>query len=100
MRGIVWGKTIERSQDKLEKIIGDYIMMGYKVLEARTTKHHTAILFDNGDYWQAIRATESSALGQRCNVSYIDHELEEYITIIESIKAGTTVMPFHGTTYF
>lgn len=100
MRGIVWGKTIERSQDKLKEIVDDYIKMGYKVLETRTTKHHTAILFDNGDYWQAIQATESSARGRRCNVSYIDHELEKYITIIEQIKACTTVMPFHGIIYF
>ena len=99
MRGIVWGKTIERSQDKLEKIIGDYIAMGYKVLEVRTTKHHTAILFDNGDYWQAIQATDNSR-GQRCNVSYIDHELEKYISIISIIKHCTTAMPFHGITYF
>lgn len=100
MRGIVWGKTIEKSQDKLEKIIGDYIVMGYKVLEARITKRHIAILFDNGDYWQAIQATESSARGRRCNISYIDHELKEYITIIEQIKTCTTPMPFHGIAYF
>jgi hypothetical protein len=100
MRGIVWGKTIERGREKLEEIVDDYIVMGHKILEKRVTKHHTAILFDNGDYWQAVRTTESSARGQRCNVSYIDHELEKYISIIESIKAGTTVMPFNGITYF
>lgn len=100
MRGIVWGKTIERSQDKLEKIISDYIIMGYKVLEAKTTKYHTAILFDNGDYWQAIQATESSVRGRRCNISYIDNELEKYISTIEQIKTCTTLMPFHGITYF
>ena len=99
MRGIVWGKTIERSQEKLKKIVDDYIKMGYKVLETRTTKHHTAILFDNGDYWQAIQATESSK-GQRCNVSYIDHELEKYISTIALIKHCTNAMPFNGITYF
>ena len=100
MRGIVWGKTIERSREKLEKIVDDYIKMGHKILEKRATKHHTTILFDNGDYWQAIRATESSGLGRRCNISYIDHELTKYITTIEQIKACTTTMPYHGFTYF
>ena len=100
MRGIVWGITIERSQEKLEKIVDDYIKMGHKILEKRVTKHHMAILFDNGDYWQAIRATKSSGLGRRCNISYIDHELKEYITIIEQIKACTTLMPYNGITYF
>ena len=99
MIGIVWGKTIERSQEKLKKIVDDYIKMGYKVLETRTTKHHTAILFDNGDYWKAIQATDNSR-GQRCNISYIDHELEKYIAIIEQIKACTRVMPYNGITYF
>lgn len=100
MRGIVWGKTIERSQEKLENIVDNYIIMGHKILEKRATKRHIAILFDNGDYWQAIQATESSARGRRCNISYIDHELKEYITIIEQIKACTTTMPYYGFAYF
>jgi hypothetical protein len=100
MIGIVWGKTIERSQEKLEKIVYDYTIMGHKILEKRATKHHITILFDNGDYWQAIRATESSALGQRCNISYVDHELKEYVTIIEQIKACTRAMPYNGFAYF
>jgi hypothetical protein len=99
MRGIVWGKTIERSQEKLEEIVEDYITMGHKVLEKSVTKHHTAILFDNGDYWKAIQAIDNSK-GQRCNVSYIDHELEKYISIISIIKACTTLMPFNGFAYF
>lgn len=99
MKGIVWGKTIERGQEKLEKIVDDYIIMGHKILEKRTTKHHTAILFDNGDYWQAVQATDNSK-GQRCNVSYIDHELEQLIDTIAIIKHCTNAMPYHGFTYF
>lgn len=100
MKGIVWGKTAERSQEKLQEIIDDYITMGHKVLEKSVTRHHTAILFDNGDYWQAIQATESSTRGQRCNISYIDHELEKYVSTIEHIKVCTATLPFNGITYF
>jgi hypothetical protein len=99
MKGIVWGKTIEKGREKLEEIVDDYIAMGHKILEKRVTKHHTAILFDNGDYWQAIQAIENSK-GQRCNISYIDHELEKYISIISIIEHCTTAGPFNGITYF
>lgn len=99
MKGIVWGKTTERSKEKLKTIIDKYLQIGYKIVEQKNTKHHTAILFDNGDYWQAIQATES-ARGHRCNVSYIDHELEKYITIISIIEHCTTAMPYNGITYF
>lgn len=99
MRGIVWGKTIKRGREKLEEIVDDYIAIGHKILEKRATKHHTAILFDNGDYWQAVQAVENSK-GQRCNISYIDHELEKYISIISIIEHCTTAMPFNGITYF
>lgn len=99
MKGIVWGKTLDRANEKLAEIVEEYLQMRHKIIEKTVTKHHTAILFDNGDYWKAIQAVDNSR-GQRCNVSYIDHELEKYITIISIIKHCTTAMPYNGITYF
>lgn len=100
MKGIVWGKTLERACDKLNNIAENYIILGYKITKERITKTQKSILFDNGDYWLAIYATESSARGRRCNVSYVDHELKRYITIIEQIRACTRSMPYNGVTIF
>lgn len=99
MKGIVWGKTLDRANEKLAEIVEKYLQMRHKIIEQKNTKHHTAILFDNGDYWQAIRASDN-ARGHKCNVSYIDHELEKYITIIDIIEHCTTAMPYHGINYF
>ena len=99
MKGIVWGKTLDRANEKLAEIVEKYLKMRYKIIEQRNTNHHTSILFDNGDYWQAIQAVDNSR-GQRCNVSYIDHRLEKYIDIISIIEHCTTAMPYNGIIYF
>ena len=92
MRGIVYGKTFERAKCQLEKIIEDYKKMGIEpenIYKIRKSINNFSVEFPNGDYWIAVRASESSR-GRACNIAYIDREIEPDIiscVIMPTIKS-------------
>lgn len=101
MKGIVWAVTIEKANEKLEEIIEEYAKIRINSVKrvVNLSTHISTVTFDNGDYWQAVQATEQGK-GQRCNISYIDRQLEKYVTTIKIIKQCTTAMPYNAINYF
>lgn len=98
MRGIVWGKNIQRAIPVLKRIKDAYLLIGEEVIfESKTSTHH-AITFSNGDYWEAIGAYENRR-GKRANVSYVDAYIDPRI-MDEVIKPATVALPYHAINYF
>ena len=80
MRGIVWGLDRPTCGGKLDTLITEY-----------------EVIFENGDIWRAVVATESSR-GRKCNISLVDSRIPyEYMPIIE---CSTTCPPFHAISYY
>lgn len=100
MKGIVWGLTFERANEKLTEITERYLQMEYHIIEKTVAKNRISVVFNNGDYWQAV-AARTHDKKERCNISYIDKQLEKYVSDVSIIiKHCTTAMPFNGVTYF
>ena len=89
MRGIVYGKTFERAEIQLQKIIDDYKKIGIEPQSIHNIKNNYSVGFPNGDYWIAVGASENSR-GRACNIAYIDLEIEPDIIsciIMPTIKS-------------
>jgi hypothetical protein len=100
MKGIVWGLTFERANEKLTEIVEKYLQMEYHIIEKTVAKNQVSVVFNNGDSWQAVAARQHDKR-ERCNISYIDKQLEKYVSdVFIIIKQCTTAMPFNGVTYF
>lgn len=99
MIGIVWGKTKTRADNQLTQIIENYNWKGIKPVKIRNSKNtFNSVEFDNGDVWKAVSAIES-ARGNKCNVSYIDKEID--IEIIQTIiNPSTCCQPFQAFKFF
>lgn len=92
IKGIVWGKTLERALLKLEKIKSDYTHANIEVIKEQKNQWSHFILFSNGDEWYAVSAAENQR-GRRCNVSFIDDMIDtELVNTI--IKPITKMPPF------
>ena len=98
MKGIVWGSTIERAERQLQQIIENYRIIGYTIDTYRKGKTQLNVLFNNGDYWIALGASES-ARGHCCNISYIDTLIDAQI-IDDVIRHCTRAYPYNALRYF
>ena len=99
MRGIVWGLTMEAAVKKLEEIENDYDKYDTaKVLTKRKSSSVYELLYTNGDYWIACRASES-ARGHKCNISYIDHRINIDF-LHDVIKPCTCLGPYQASHYY
>ena len=58
MRGIIWGKNIERARDRLEMLIEDYAWIKIKPIRVIKSRNEFLVEFENGDKWKAIEASE------------------------------------------
>ena len=98
MRGIIWGKNIERAKDRLGTLIEDYERI--KIKPIRITNHRNEFLveFENGDKWKAIEAS-ACKLGQRSNIALIDIEVDEDIVAC-MIKPANSMPPYNALSYF
>lgn len=97
MRGLIWYKNKNVGLEKLEYLIDQYKMGGIKVRE-RKNSFNPYVVFENGDYWTLVSATENSR-GYRCNINYIERaiDFETYATLI----ARTTInFPYHGIAFY
>ena len=98
MKGIVWGPTFEIANEKLNNIKQDYLNLRYTIDKEIDNKHQHIIVFNNGDIWKAINASESHR-GQRANLSYIHRSLltkdnPDYLPGM--IRNCTYAQPWHG----
>lgn len=101
MRGIVYGSTFEKAKTQIEKIIEDYKKIGIEVSEShglRIAHNSIDVSFTNGDYWTAVRASESSR-GRACNIAYIDHDIDPEI-ICCVIKPTIKSYPYQAHRYY
>ena len=99
MKAIVWGKTFERASKKLDEIEKEYERYRTaKLIRKTKTKNYHMLEFDNKDCWTAKSARES-AMGSRCNISYIDTIIPlEFIDTV--IKHCTSAGPYQAIKYF
>lgn len=98
MKGLVWGPTFEIANEKLNNIKQDYLNLRYTIDKEIDNKHQHIIVFNNGDIWKAINASESHR-GQRANLSYIHRSLltednPDYLPGM--IRNCTYAYPWHG----
>lgn len=99
MRGIVWYNTLERGMEMIEKIEKNYKRYHYANLLTKTCGNRRyELVFDNGDQWKIVTAT-TSARGNACNISYIDHEIPANV-INTLIKPCTKAGPYQAFRYF
>jgi hypothetical protein len=100
MTGIIYGKTFERAENKLKKLVSDYGLyknVGIKIQEH--TRDRWAIELSNGDIWQALRYTEATTCGRRANIVYIDHELADSDAAFNA-RCVACAPPFQAYSYF
>ena len=98
MKGLVWGPTFKIANEKLNNIKQDYLNLRYTIDKEIDNKHQHIIVFNNGDIWKAINASESHR-GQRANLSYIHRSLltednPDYLPGM--IRNCTYAYPWHG----
>jgi hypothetical protein len=98
MKGIVWGLDRPTCGGKLDTLITEYeLMWNIKPSKIKKSQMEYEVIFENGDIWRAVVATESSR-GRKCNISLVDSRIPyEYMPIIE---CSTTCPPFHAISYY
>lgn len=102
MKGLVWGPTFEIANEKLNNIKQDYLNFRYTIDKEIDNKHQHIIVFNNGDIWKAINASECHR-GERANLSYIHRSLltednPDYLPGM--IRNCTYAYPWHGYCYY
>lgn len=98
MKGIIWSKFTPRAVMALRFLDQDYRKQGIEPVEMKGESDIRMIKYDNGDEWQIVSATTTSR-GYKCNLSYIDSEIDP--EIVETIiKPATIARPFNGFNYF
>lgn len=98
MKGIIWSKFTPRAVMALRFLDQDYRNQGIEPVEMKPESDVRMIKYDNGDEWRIVSATAASK-GYRCNLSYIDSEIDPEI-IKTIIEPATTALPFNGFNYF
>ena len=97
IKGIIWCNNIENGLKKLDTIIKDYRLF-YNINWREYSKDSNSIVFSNNDIWEVL-TTKHNGYGVRCNISYIDHNIDkEYIESI--IIPATISLPFNGIQYY
>lgn len=98
MKGIVWGSTLERAKEQLERIKERYLENHYTIDTYRNNKNDMLIIFSNGDYWMA-KGVNESCRAYRNNIGYIDALIPK--AIIEEVLIPTlTLGPYNAFQYF
>jgi hypothetical protein len=101
VRGIVYGKTFQAAMNKLERIVADYVLFENTeiVYQHKARSGNQVIRFKNNDVWTAMVATSSNTCGRRCNVVYIDNNIEDKDLEID-MRLTACAPPFQGIYYY
>ena len=97
MKGVVWGSTFERAVQKLEYIERRYQSLFISIEKKIKSKNEYLIIFENGDIWKA--ATTFTSSRQRCNISYIDTQIDT-LFVEQVIKPATSFPPYNAIQYY
>lgn len=100
MRGIVYGKTFQAATNKLEQIIAEYALFEkVEVVYQQKTHSKQVVRFKNNDVWTAMSISSSNTCGRRCNVVYIDSNIEDKDLEID-MRLTACSPPFQGIYYY
>lgn len=96
IRGIIWATTQERAEKMLDDMENRYnALCGYKT----TTRMRAQRNFENGDVWRARVANYQMTHGVRCNIAYIDSDINSEL-VQECIIPCCSLQPFNAIHYF
>lgn len=98
MRGIVWAYLTEDANQKLLDIETQYARLDIKPIRRVISKAGSWMLFENGDEWKVVRASDSGR-GNSANISYIDRRISQEI-INTIIKPATKAMPYQAFRFY
>lgn len=98
MRGLIFGATKRRAEQRMEKLIRDYKdFWKIKPEKIRKNSNEYSVVFENGDYWQAC-VMHDGCRGRRANVVLIDEKIKcEYDAIAHHCA---TAQPYSAIRYF
>ena len=97
IKGIIWCNNIENGLRELDSIIKNYRLF-YNINWREYSKDSNTVVFSNNDIWEVL-TTKYNGHGARCNISYIDCNIdEEYIKSV--IIPATISLPFNGIQYY
>ena len=102
MRGIIFGKTYDKTLWQFNKLVEGYKQQYGEDIVDRITlnKNEAKVIFTNGDFWKAfVVYSFSQVRGLACNIAYIDTDFEENI-VREWIKPAIKLRPFTAYRYF
>lgn len=92
MRGVVYGRSLETAQAKLQEIVNDYIH--YNIATTSTRKHSRwhgdVVEFSNGDIWEAC-VPSKNIRGKKYNVAYIDKFIG--VDLLDEVIMPSLVVP-------
>lgn len=98
MKGLVWGLTFVDGCKKMDEIREKYLLSNYKIVGEHRTQQRYDVVFDNGDQWRVMRASENSR-GVKGNLSYVDGRIQDN-SIIEMIQYCTTAGPWNAIKFY
>ena len=102
MRGIIFGKTYDKTLWWFNKLVEDYKQQYGEdiVTHIKINKNEAEVIFTNDDFWRAFVVDRFSQVrGLACNIAYIDTDFEENI-VREWIKPTIKLKPFTAYRYY
>lgn len=99
MKGIVWGLTFERANQKLLDIKAKYEFMEIPIEKEREGNHVHQIVYANGDIWKAVSVSEA-ARGNRANVAYIERGITEKPELLAVAQRCLMEFPWSAYRYY
>lgn len=100
MRGTVFYFTKvqeKRANEKFDKILYGYDMLGIKCVKFIKCKNHISVYFENGDFWELLQYREN-VHAKRVNIAYVPRDPDPNALML--IKTLTTCYPYNGVIYY
>lgn len=98
MKGLVFGLTLDRAQEKMDKIIEDYeFYWNIKPKKICSNRSGYSVIFENNDTWYAGSFFEGQR-GRKANIIYVDRDLS--INDMEIIKCCLINVPYGAINYY
>lgn len=87
----------KRADEKFEKILSSYDMLGIKCVKFMKMKEQMSAYFENGDCWKLLLLRENTR-ADRINIAYVPRDPDPNILML--IQARTTCLPYSGVIYY
>lgn len=87
----------KRANEKFEKILQGYDMLGIKCVKFIKLKEQMSAYFENGDCWKLLLFQENTR-ADKMNIAYVPREPDPNALML--IKARTTCLPYNGVIHY